>query len=316
MAQDDYLINKAKADLTYIENICESFPSYAKDFIKSLMRESDGESSPQKIRTAKVYALILRKFFEKVLYDAANAIKPLLLETEKDQLRHLEELPLSLFDRFFKGDKHVEVNTILHRLQAVRSFYSFLESEGHIGTNPLSHYKPNIGKRPPTKDVYFHEDAKEYLLNAITGKQGIRTNKEKEIAEQCMLRNIIIILLITEEGYTVADITALDITDYDRSSHTLARNSTDEKIELNERIVARLEEYLEEAPEGHYIIGTRSSFGPEDGEQALFIGRKRTRLAERSVIQMIKTSVERAFGPDTGFTPEKIRKKNPAEQRA
>ena len=309
---NEYVANKQRAALEYLNQIIEDMPSYVRDFISTMLQGSeDGKILPHSIGTVRSYALVLRKFLDTCVYRCPD-ISPGKdqRETEDNQLRHLQEIPLEALDCFFQGDSGAATNSKLHRAQSIRTFYEFLYSKGLISINPLRRYKPRIGKQPPAKDIYFPEEAKEELFIAIMERRGVADGREMEIADQCALRNGIIILLITEKGFTAADITALDVSDYDPARHTIVKGSTEETIELDERTARFLDEYLRDPFDRYFTKGTRSSFVPKDGEQALFIGRKRVRLAERSVIYMVKRSLERAFGPDNGLTLERIRKKD------
>lgn len=308
----EYITNKQRAVLEYLNSVIEDMPFYGQNFINTFLRGSkDGKIAQHSPETAKAYALVLRKFFETCIYCRPNINTGKDQRERKDnQLRYLEEISLETLDHFFQGDTGAATNSKLHRLQVIRAFYSYLCSEELIGINPLIHYKPRVGWRAPTRGIYFSEETKEELFEAVMEKRGIAGGKEMEIADQCALRNGVIILLITRQGFTAADITALDVSDYDPQKHTIIKASTDETIELDGCTIRFLNEYLSDPSDYYYKEGTRSSFIPREGEQALFIGRKRVRLAERSVMYMVKKSLERAFGPDNGLTLERIRKKD------
>ena len=311
MAQE-YIKKKTDAILKRLTNLTKNMPSFGKNFITVLIQGSnDGKILPHTIGTAKEYALVLKNFLRMTLKKPDIGEFPATKEDiEEEQLKQLQNVTTQQFNKFFKGSQKLSDGSRRFRTQAIKAFYSYLHLQGLIGINPIIDYKPPVGKRAPKREIYFTEEDKEKLIKAVANKEGIEGEKEMEIADKTALRNTIIILLITENGFTITDITALDISDYNKKNHTLTKVSTGKKVPLSMRAYFLLDKYLETPADGIQIKGTRRSFRPKDEDHALFIGRRRGRLAERSVIYMVDNSIKRTFGDNSNFTPNNIRKKD------
>ena len=311
MAQE-YIKKKTDAILKRLTNITKNMPSFGKNFITVLVQGSnDGKIPPHTIGTAKEYALVLKNFLRMTLKKPDIGESPATKEDiEEEQLKQLQNVTMQQFNKFFKGSQKLSDGSRRFRTQAIKAFYSYLHLQGLIGINPIIDYKPPVGKRAPKREIYFTEEDKEKLIKAVANKEGIEGIKEMEIADKTALRNTIITLLITENGFTITDITALDISDYNEKNHTLTKASTGKKVPLSMRTYFLLDKYLETSTDNIHIKGTRSSFRPKDEDHALFIGRRRGRLAERSVIYMVDNSIKRTFGDNSNFTPNNIRRKD------
>lgn len=309
----EYLDKKTRAAVAYLKEFTDDMPSYGKNFIVTLLQGSkDGKIPQHALGTSKEYALALKKFLNATVYSPErmpNEPKGLSrAEVEQKQLEYLQSITAEQLDSFLEKDK-ISDNFKRNKTQALKAFYAYLHSEGLIGLNPLISYKPPIGKRAPKRSICFTASDKEKLIKAVSETEGIEGKKELEIANKTALRDTIIVLLIIENGFSVTDITALDITDYDTKKHTLARTSTDKREKLEKRTVTLLDRYLGNPQSVIPDTQARSSFGPkEDDKQALFIGRKRERLAERSVTYMLRKLLRRTFGDDCKFTPRDLQK--------
>ena len=310
MAQE-YIIRKGNTTIKYLALFAKDMPSFAREFIVTLLVGSkDGKTPRHSIGTAKEYALVLKNFLRMTLKEPDIGESPATKEDiEEEQLKQLQNVTMQQFNKFFMGSQNLRDGSRRFRTQAIKAFYSYLHLQGLIGINPIIDYKPPVGKRAPKREIYFTEEDKEKLIKAVANKEGIEGVKEMEIADKTALRNTIITLLITENGFTITDITALDISDYDEKNHTLTKASTGKKIPLSMRAYILLDKYLEASADDTQIKGTRSSFRPKDEDHALFIGRKRGRLAERSVAYMLKHLLRRTFGDDCKLTPSNIRKR-------
>ena len=307
-----YLEKKAYLENDHLVQVTYDMPAFLGSFIRTFTNGSDeGGIAPHKIGTVRQYVNTLKSFLNVMLKGLEGDFFILANGDEKKQLQRLQELTPQKLDDFLSGDKVLEDSSTRNKVHAIKAFYSYLYSQDLISINPIADYKAKLGKRKPKKKVFFSSSDKEKLYNTIVNKKGITGVKEMDIATKCALRNAIIMLLITEIGFKVSDIVALDVEDYNVEMHTLKNASLQKYVKLNKRLVSLLDDYMEPSSGGHsYNNGTRSSFHPFIYEQALFIGRKRERLAERSVIYMLSSSIRRAFGDNSGFTAENIRNKD------
>ncbi|MBN1239290.1 MAG: tyrosine recombinase XerC [Gammaproteobacteria bacterium] len=150
--------------------------------------------------------------------------------------------------------------SIARRLSAVRSFYSWLVAAGAAASNPAVHIQaPKPSRRLP----------------ATLDADQVASMLESDAPDALDIRDQAILELMYSSGLRLAELVGLDLGDLDRADRTVrvtGKGSKARVVPVGRVAVTAVERWLRLRPE--LAAG---------GEAALFVSRRGTRLAARSV---------------------------------
>ena len=210
--------------------------------------------------TLRAYGIDLRAFEEYL--SAMN--EPLsLLDVDADVVRMWIS---SLMD------DGAAVTSVNRKLSSLRTFYSYLRSEGEIEENPVLELQgPKRSKHLPT---FVREEDMNALLDGDAAVFG-------EGYSACCNRTII--LCFYETGIRLSELVELNLSDVDLAGGTLkvfGKRSRERIVPLTIELKEVLASYLEE----------RAAVASVD-EDALFVNIKGTRVSRSSVYRLVRKSL-------------------------
>ena len=210
------------------------------------------------VHTLRAYAGDLRSFQEYVLqFDESFSI----LDADKDLVR---SWVASLMD------SGAAPTSVSRRLSALRTFYSYMRSEGHTPSLPAAGVKgPKLRKRLPS---FVREDEIDYLIDEFSFGQGYVACRDR-----------FIILFFYETGVRLSELISLDIKDVDMSASqikVLGKRDKQRIIPFAGEMRRELEAYLEQ----------RAAFCT-NGAVPLFLSASGGRMSHSSVYRLVKRSL-------------------------
>ena len=222
--------------------------------------------------TVRAYATDLRQFLdwcERFSYD------PLTLQHR--QLRgYLAELDRAGYER----------RTIARKTSTLRSFYSFLQTQGLAEVNPAAVLAtPRLQRRLP-------ETVPSELMTSLLERPDISTPQGA--------RDAAILELLYATGIRVGELESLDLGDIDLVQgqiRVMGKGSKQRIVPIHRHAIGRLREYLTES---------RPHYARKRDSDALFLNRSGTRLLSGSVRRMLTRYLEE-MGADTGIHPHALR---------
>lgn len=208
--------------------------------------------------TLRAYGIDLRAFEEYL--SAMN--EPLsLLEVDADVVRMWIA---SLMD------DGAAVSSVNRKLSSLRTFYSYLRSEGAIDVNPVYELQgPKRGKHLPS---FVREEDMDRLLDGEVFGDGF---------QECCNRTIV--LCFYETGIRLSELIGLDLKDVDFSGGNLkvfGKRSRERIIPMTKELKETLETYIEQ----------RAAVAAAD-ENALFVNIKGKRVSRSLVYRMVRKSL-------------------------
>lgn len=208
--------------------------------------------------TLRAYGIDLRAFEEYL--SAMN--EPLsLLEVDADVVRMWIA---SLMD------DGAAVSSVNRKLSSLRTFYSYLRSEGAIYVNPVYELQgPKRGKHLPS---FVREEDMDRLLDGAVFGDGF---------QECCNRTIV--LCFYETGIRLSELIGLDLQDVDFSGGNLkvfGKRSRERIIPMTKELKETLETYMEQ----------RAAVAAAD-ENALFVNIKGRRVSRSLVYRMVRKSL-------------------------
>ena len=235
-----------------------------------------------------------------------------------------QDIPLSVFEKLTSADMEEYIDylsdyedngirqangnaAIKAKLAAVKAFLRFLYEEGYISHNPAESVKSP--KVDPKEHRDISENDMEELFSAILNEKLFSGNKKQmEIHHRTMNRDYAIITLLYETGIRISELTELEIEDVDFGKCSLyikGQNRSSRYVPLNGKALEALKKYL--GKENSIVKeGTRASFG-ETEDKALFLSRKRRKMAPNSVEVMLHKYAAVVFGEKVQITPTGLR---------
>ncbi len=187
-----------------------------------------------------------------------------------------------------KGKSYAEA-TVARKVAAVKSFFSFLQAEGRLGTNPAeSLASPKVGKSLP-KPLSPQEI--DELLEQPTRKTTPEAKRDRAMLE-----------LMYATGLRVTELVSLDIEDafmdlprpYIR---LVGKGNRERQVPLLDQPALEVAEYLHWARTR--LVGDR-------GEKALFVNRRGERLTRQGFWLILK-GYAREAGIEGRVTPHTLR---------
>lgn len=202
MANDN--INYAKK----IETLLDELPEFIRDFIYNF---------------GSADSYITKFEYTKDILDYMRYIVNYIPDYSEKQIRELtikdiENVPVLDINRYFTlllgggSDDGLKPNTVKRRRATLSSMYSFYNTAGLMGKNPVAATKPI--KIPEKSVIYLTNDEQRLLLNTIMYgtnlPEGV-AKKHNKYAE----RDTALFTLLLDTGLRVSEMLSSDIIDYD-----------------------------------------------------------------------------------------------------
>lgn len=155
--------------------------------------------------------------------------------------------------------------SIQRMLSSVRSFYRYLNREGHTDVNPANGIKPPKSSRrlPKAPDV----DQTQQLLDHTDD-------------DPLVIRDIAMFELLYAAGLRLSELTQLDLQDIDLNAQqvrTTGKGNKTRLLPIGQQCIHALKRWL----------GVRSEFC-QDNEAAVFVSKRGQRISQRSVQMRLK----------------------------
>lgn len=171
-------------------------------------------------------------------------------------------------------------SSVSRKISALRAFYNFLRTEGHVQSNPATALQgPKRRKRLP---VFVKEDDMDSLLDGAMFKDGYAGCRDR-----------MIIMCFYSAGLRLSELVGLDVGDVDLSQSVLkvfGKRAKERIVPFGAEMKAELERYLE----------LRAGLQPKSA--ALFLSSRGGRVSCSSVYRLVHEAL-------TGFTS--VHKKSP-----
>lgn len=257
------------------EQLCQKLPSFCSEYLQEGLSE---KSSLTQIE----YAKDLCNFFEYALskypyFDKSQKVSDISLE----QFKLITVPDVNKYLRYLKDQKLSE-SLRARRRTSLTMLYNYL-----VYTQRILEYNPVLGSvkvHVHQKDYvnYLTEEEQTILMNGITYGTGLSKRALQE-HHRYMKRDKAIVFLILDMGLRLSELVGINIKDIDLSDHSVAverkgHNSKDSKLWFSNEAGKLVSEYIEERKSRGDILC---------GDDPLFVTLKGTRLAPRSVEQMV-----------------------------
>lgn len=178
--------------------------------------------------------------------------------------------------RGFLGELHrrgVKRSSVARKLAALRGYYRFLIRQDVITTNPC------VGVVNPRQDVRHP-----VTLNVDQALGLVEASRQPDPRS---LRDMALVELLYGSGLRVSEATGLDLNDLDLAqgvARVVGKGDKERLAPLTAPSVQRLRLYLEH----------RGAFGPDPGEQAVFLGLRGRRVNRREVNRIVDSLAAQA----------------------
>jgi integrase/recombinase XerD len=186
----------------------------------------------------------------------------------------------------FKGRGYA-VTTQVRKMAAAKSFFAFMQEEGHIRQSPSDNIdSPKVGK--PLPDAISISEVR-LLLEQPAGLSTPEARRDRAMLE-----------LLYASGMRVSELVSLDVNDVDVKEgnvRCLGKGSKERIIPIYPKLAVLVNEYIEDV---------RSRMVRRDDEQALFVNRRGDRLTRQGLWQILKNYAEKA-GLEKDITPHTLR---------
>jgi len=184
-------------------------------------------------------------------------------------------------------ERRYAATTVARKVAAIKSFFSFLATEGLVKENPTRDVpSPRVGKSLP-KPI------------SITQARQLLEETEKRATPEAK-RDKAMLHLLYASGMRVSELVSLNMSDVDTDGgyvRCFGKGGKERLIPIHSQAVAALKEYISQ---GH----PRLKAG--DGEEALFLNRRGERLTRQGMWQILKGYAKAAkLGVD--ITPHTLR---------
>ncbi len=240
--------------------------TWIEKFIESL--KSERNYSNYTIKNYKIDLIDLEKFLKK----------------NKRPTNKVDRLTAREF--LYELQKKYSRRSLARKISACRSFFRFLIREKLTSKNPFELIKtPKLQKRLPN---FLYEDEMNKLLKEIN------TTTPKGLRDRGILE------LLYGAGIRVSEIVGLNLSDLDLDSEEIrvfGKGSKERIVLIGKYAITSLNTYIKSGR--NILLGKKRS-------RALFLGKRGTRLTQRSVERMIKAAAKKC-GLLKKVTPHTIR---------
>ncbi len=263
-------------------------PAYLNDFLNDMIISENKSKNTVKeynydlamfLKFIKIhYNLTDEKDFENIVY------KDVSIETIKDiQLDDIKS-----FFGYLTKENNSKATTRSRKASAIRRFFNYLCEEHILEVNPAQNLKtPKLERRLPK--YLTLEDSKK-LLDASLSEDS-RNN----------IRNHSITTLFLNCGMRLSELVGIDIKDirFDECKlNVIGKGNKERTIYLNKACMNAIRDYLDVRPKNNLT---------KDGEKALFLSERRSRISRRAVQDIIYKELHRAGLDTQKYSVHKLR---------
>ena len=195
---------------------------------------------------------------------------------------------LNLYITDLRVKKGYRDTTTARKIAAIKSFFSYLMSEGYISDDPTESLgSPRVGRSLPK---FLTEDDVTSLLD-VAGKAGTPESK----------RDATILELLYATGLRVSELVALDVSNIDFEEAFIlckGKGEKERRVFLYPKAVNELKQYLQQS--------RITLLGSKKAETALFVNHRGERLTRQWIWNILKICSKKA-NIDEGITPHTLR---------
>lgn len=287
-----YNEQRDKAYLEKLNKLIDDLPNICRKFFIGIENRTS-------VRTRIAYAYDLKLFF----YYFIVVNKKLTTPISYDDIDAITSVDIEEYFHWLSG---YEINDVYYannesakarKMCSLSTFYKYYLKKGYIKNNPM--FAIDKIKRHEKEIIRLNSDEKQVLLDTVTNGSGL-SKKQMEAFKQNKIRDYAMIAFFLETGMRVSELTGIDIDDIDFIEHKvriIRKGGNYAPIYISDKA----EEIIKE-----YITLYRSVYVPDDSEEkALFVTRKGTRMAIRTVEVMLKKYTTTALLQN--ITPHKLR---------
>ncbi len=261
-----------------------NIPDYAKDYLYYLMNVKN--FSP---KTVHGYYMDLHLFFQFLAdyYHLTSESDFQKIDATVVGLETVKKVSLSdiyVFLSFVSGERKNNARTRARKISSLRGFYKYLTKQAIIDENPTQYLE--VPKQKSSLPVHLSLSECVRLLESIDG-----SNKERDL---CM------ITFFLHCGLRLSELDGINLSDIvdKRVLRVRGKGNKERDLFLNDSCVKALDDYL----------AVRLAQIPKAGhEDALFIGRSRTRLSNRQIQKIVKKFIEKAGLDTVKYSTHKLR---------
>jgi integrase/recombinase XerD len=208
-------------------------------------------------------------------YDLSSFAKFVEETNPRTQLTHVDKDAIRLFIKSLALKKP---KTIRRKLAALKSFFSFLEHEQHITTNPMRELGIRIKIGKPIPRAINLKSVRNLLSQPYQHKNVCQT--KSDYARNIAIRDVALIELLFASGMRVSEVSNLKCDDIDLNSSLVRINGKGNKERIIPICGAEVEEALKDYRHIRLTQGDETPF--------FFLNRGGKRLSEQSIRFTVK----------------------------
>ncbi len=276
-------------------------PPFCKDYFNSKHKKQ--------IRTLLGYATDQKIFFtymlKTLLYSRYQSIKEININ-DMDDLRP-EDIDgyLTYISGYTREDgAYIEngESAKARKQSSLKDLIKFLHIRGYMTHNPCD----TVEQVATTKKeiIILSESEKRSLFSTIREGRGLE-GKRAAHQQRNILRDNAILMVLLGTGLRVSELVGLDIDDinmHENKISVIRKGGNEGHVYFSNQIKEAILDYLEDDERG------RKSYNPPEDEKAVFISKRHSRMAVRTIEKMVKDYAYVALGPGhKKITPHKMR---------
>ena len=183
---------------------------------------------------------------------------------------------------------------IFRKTHTIKAFYDYAHDNRKVLISPAEDIQfPKLKRRNGTK---VPAECALKLMAAVKPKKDAPKSVKVSIWNDELLRNRAIIALVIGTTLTNGQIAELDIDDVNLDEAKLFIKDSQKTIGIDERAAHTIRNYLN-GVQGQ-PSWNREKFRPAEGDKALFLSRKRVRIAVRTIQYLLLSTINEVFGND------------------
>lgn len=297
-----------KQNILRLRELLEKMPPFCTDYFRGIAG-SKGE------RTRVGYCRNIYTFLQYITH-----VNPLYKNTEIKNLpiSVLEEMTPADIDEYKEYLRYYEIDgvayhnsetTIARNLSAISNMYGFFNKRQAIQNNPLT-----AVERPKLHDkviVALDQEQIFSLMDVVENPENM-SNRQKKLHDSTVDRDRAIISVFLGTGMRVSELVGLDLDDIDFKNQTfrvVRKGGNEDFVYFGEEIYDALVSYLtidDDTEEIKSKSPRELLLKDNSDEKALFLSLRGTRIAVRSVQELVK-KYSKMIQTNKKITPHKLR---------
>jgi integrase/recombinase XerC len=281
----NYHEEEQQRNVFYLRTAMEELPPFLQEFFRGIAQSTS-------VKTQLGYAHDLKLFFQYICkkHPKLKGSNPLQLS-----ISCLDQIDSEEIDRFMeyityyeRPDPHHPQNTIIvkndekgkaRKLAAVRSMYKFFYKKNKVSANPASIVDaPKIHEK---QIVRLDVDEVAKLLDEVESGENL-TKRQKAFHNHTKKRDLALITLLLGTGMRVSECVGINMKDIDFSCNGIKvtrKGGNEVMLYFGEEVREALEDYL---------VQRQQQTSKYDGDDALFLSSRGTRITVRAVQNLVK----------------------------